>query len=128
MMLLHLKYPNTWSFCWQIEKKFGFMASFPEGLHIPLIVNSKLISHLKNYHLNSTHLFRVLGWVFWAGCCEWSRGYMLGWISQMFSCQVTMRSQCYRFWCWLACCIFREIQYQNWFRLNNRVCRLDHLN
>lgn len=45
-------------------------------------------------------------------------------VHQMFSGQVTTRSQCYWFWCWLACWICREIQYQNWFRLNNRVCIL----
>lgn len=47
----------------KIGKFGGIIALFPEGLHIPLIVKPKLISHLKNYHLNSTHLFRVFGWM-----------------------------------------------------------------
>ena len=100
------------------RKKFGLIASFLK--HI--------LSHLHHYHLNSIHLFRVLEWLLCTGCCEWRRGCLFGWISQMFAYLVTKTSQCYWFWWWLACCIFRKIQYKNWFMVNDRVCRLDHLN
>ena len=97
------------------RKRIGLIASF---------LKDCTFSHTWTIITWTAYIYLVSGWVLRAGRCEWRKGCLLGWISQMFAHLVTMRSQCYWFWCWLTCCIFRKIQYEDWFMVNDQSMQI----